>query len=126
MSRMVPTFKLTEQQKCSLTNHLNEQLAGVRYVVENAYGILKGRFGLLNRDLKCATEDIRRATILITAVFTLHNFLIDEQDETPIQPVFREIVDDEEEEQGEGEGNNSIKTRDILWRAQCRYEHRRR
>lgn len=125
-SRMVPTFKLTEQRKCSLTSHLNEQLAGVRYVVENAYGILKGRFRLLNRDLECATEDITRATTLITAIFTLHNFLIDEQDETPIEPVFREIVNDEEEEQGEREGNNSIKTRDILWRARCKYEHRRR
>ena len=81
----------------------------------------------MNRDLECATEDITRATTLITAIFTLHNFLIDVQDETPIEPVFREIVNEEEEEQGEGEGerNDSIKTRNILWRARCKYEHRR-
>ena len=98
-------------------------MAGVQYVIENAFGILKGRFRLLNRNLECATDDVKRATTLITAIFTLHNFLVHEQDPTRVEPIFRAVTEDEDDLEEE-EGNNGIKTRDILWRAQCQYENR--
>jgi hypothetical protein len=84
--------------------------------------VLKGRFRLLNRNLECATNDVKRATTLITAIFTLHNFLIDEQDPICIEPIFRAVTEDEDDL--EEEGNNGTKTRDIPWRARCQYENR--
>jgi hypothetical protein len=38
---------------------------------------LKARFRLLNRALECSREHIIRASYLITAIFVMHNFLID-------------------------------------------------
>jgi hypothetical protein len=122
--RTVSIFKLTESQKCPITKSLNTQLAGVRYCVENAFGILKGRFRILGRPLECATEDIRRTCLLITSLFTLHNYLIDEADDTVIEQIARgpnEIRDDEHEENGNNNANQTV-TRNILWRHRCWYE----
>jgi hypothetical protein len=97
-------------------------LTGIRYIIENVFDILKDRFRLLNRNLKCATKDVKRAITLITAIFILYNFLIDEQDPTHIKPIFRTVTEDEDDL--EEEGNNGTKTRDIPWRARCQYENR--
>ena len=35
--------------------------------------------------MKCAADDVRRAVILITAAFILHNFLIDEKDQSVVE-----------------------------------------
>ena len=70
----------------------------------------------MNHNLECATDDVKRATTLITAIFTLHNFLVNERDPTRIEPIFRAVTEDEDDLEEE-EGNNGIKTRDILWRA---------
>jgi hypothetical protein len=64
---------------------------------------LKADSDSLNRDLECGIEDITRAITLITAIFTLRNFLIDEQDETPMEAVFRYIVNDVENREKEKE-----------------------
>ena len=85
-ARIVTTFKNTDCARCSITKHLNQKLAGARYYVENAFGICKGRFRILNRPLECATEDITRAVTLVVAICILHNFLIDVRDETDIIP----------------------------------------
>jgi hypothetical protein len=34
---------------------------------------------------------------VITAIFTLQNFLIDEQDPTHIEPIFRAAIEDEDD-----------------------------
>lgn len=122
-SRVVPTFKISECSRCPLTKRLNRKLAAARYSVENAFGICKGRFRIFNRPLECAARDLKRTMFLILAVFTLHNFLLQEQDNTIIEPVFRgenERFNDEEERPVEGNERND--TRDILlrhmrWRA---------
>jgi hypothetical protein len=44
-------------------------------------------FSTLNRALECANEDIVWVSYLITAIFILYNFLIDEHDDTPIDAV---------------------------------------
>jgi DDE superfamily endonuclease len=85
-SRMVPTFKTTECNRCPITKKLNYKLASIRYSIENAFGLCKGRFRLLNRPLESAKEDIVRAIKLIATIFILHNFLIDVQDNTDIEP----------------------------------------
>ena len=89
----------------------------------NAFGICKGRFILLNRPLECAKEDIIRASFLITAIFILHNFLIEENANTPIEVDQHSVVDangvqngntdDVDEEEGD------IQTRDILLQHMC-------
>lgn len=87
--QMVTTFGVTECSRCPITKQLNKKLSSVRYSVENAFGICKGRFRVLNRALECAGEDVERAIILIVAIFTVHNFLIDEKDQTEVEPVAR-------------------------------------
>ena len=118
-SRVVPTFK---NHQCSTRDirKLNAKLAGIRYSVENTFGICKGRFRLLNRPLECAKDDVIKASYLITAIFVLHNFLIDEDDETLVTPVEDSVEDDDEENEGgieqAVEHDDEIKTRDILLR----------
>ena len=68
---------------------LSKRLGGIRYCVEHAFGICKGRFRILDRPLVCAKEDTARPVVLISSILTLHNFLIDENDSTVIEPVFR-------------------------------------
>ncbi len=78
---LVTTFKVTETSD-EIINALNKKLGGARYHVENAFGILKGRFRIFQRPLECACEDIRFAIVLISAIFVLHNFLIDVRDDS--------------------------------------------
>lgn len=122
--RMVPMYKITDTNQNVITKNLNEQLAGIRYCIENAFGMLKGRFRVLNRDLECAAEDVKRATLLITSIFTIHNFLIDERDETIIEPIIRDPEEHNmaRDEEGNEVGNENTSTRDILWRHRCWYE----
>ena len=97
-------------------------MAGARYYVENAFGICKGRFRILNRPLECATEDITRAITLVAAVCILHNFLIDVRDETEIIPDLRSeeerFVTQEDGDVIDEQGEDGIgaMTRDILLR----------
>ena len=117
--RSVPTYQLSSQGD-PITRHLNEQLAAVRYCIENAFGILKGRFRILNRDMECASEDMGRAIRLILTIFTLHNFLVDRVDAVVIEPILR---DAEEQELGVMNAQDrDVGTRDILWRHRCYYE----
>lgn len=76
---LVTTFKVTETAD-PIINTLNKKLGGAWYHIENAFGILKGRFRIFQSPLECAGEDIRFAITLISAIFVLHNFLIDIQD----------------------------------------------
>src|SRR5436190_1997307 len=73
----VPTFKTTECRQNPLTKQLNQKLSSIRYCIEQAFGICKNRFRLFNRPLECAKDDVKQATKLITAIFTLHNFLLE-------------------------------------------------
>jgi hypothetical protein len=122
-SRIVPTFKNNECNRNRDIKKLNAKLASIRYCVENAFGICKGRFRLLNRALECAKEDVIRASFLITAIFVLHNFLIDESDDTPINAepnavddanLNEDMTDDERENNLNEHGG--MPTRDILLR----------
>jgi len=79
---IVPTFKLGECNSDPVVAALNGKLGGARYRVENAFGILKGRFQIFQRPMNCSTEDVRFAILLISACFVLHNFLIDVRDES--------------------------------------------
>lgn len=78
---LVTTFKTTECRDPIIAK-LNKKLGGARYHVENAFGILKGRFQIFQRPLQCAKEDLEFAVTLMTACFVLHNFLIDIKDDS--------------------------------------------
>jgi hypothetical protein len=127
-SRVVPTFKNNECNRDRDIKKLNAKLAGIRYCVENAFGICKGRFRLLNRPLESAKEDVVRTSYLITAIFVLHNFLIDRCDDTPVEVVLArdadggndsrlDANDDENNEQGGQEGfpTHNILLRHMYW-----------
>ena len=73
----------------------NKRLGGARYHVENAFGILKARFQIFNRPLASGSEDLPFTVKLICAIFVLHNFLIDVQDEST--EVDLNSIDDEGE-----------------------------
>jgi hypothetical protein len=121
-TRFVPTYGPTITKRNPITAELSKRLGGIRYCVEHAFGICKGRFRILDRPLECAKEDTARAVVLISSILTLHNFLIDENDSTVIEPVFRtgrEIID---VDHGDAVGpdarvqNAKDSTREILWR----------
>jgi len=101
---MVTTFKMTETNSDIAIFALNRKLGGARYHVENAFGILKARFQIFERALDCAREDVRFAIILCGTAFILHNFLIDEKDnslEEELEKVnnVRQTEEEEEEEE---------------------------
>jgi DDE superfamily endonuclease len=83
---MVTTFKATECNSDHIIRALNRKLGAARYHVENAFGILKMRFQLFKKPLECAMEDTRIAIYLTSAIFVLHNFLIDIRDSVTIEP----------------------------------------
>ena len=118
----VTTYKLNECDRNRFVAVLNRPLGRARYHIENAFGILKGRFQLLSRPLLSGSEDLPFTVHLIAAIFELHNFLIDSQDELPEvdedHVVAAPSVDDVEVE---GRGNirpvgEVETTRDILLR----------
>jgi hypothetical protein len=134
-ARIVPTFRNCECNRSRHVKELNMKLAGIRYYIENAFGILKARFRLLNRPLECSREDIIRTSYLITAIFVMHNFLIDEGDDVFEATYTKsECIDNfihvnkyEDEDQDEdrderfvgvegGEDDDVPRTRDILLR----------
>ena len=95
-------FKVTETSDIVI-NALNKKLGGARYHVENAFGILKGRFRIFSLPLEHSVQDVRLVILLISAIFVLHNFLIDVQDTTEDWDDMREL-----------EGNNIPKDNDQL------------
>lgn len=121
-SRVVTTYKTTECSESAITKRLNRKLASVRYCIENAFGICKGRFRILNRPLECAAEDINRAIMLIVSIFTVHNFLIEEHDETEIQLVERsenerfQTARGDDSTMGLEDEDTLDSTRNVLWR----------
>jgi hypothetical protein len=101
---------------------LNKRLSSVRYIIEQAFGVCKAQFRLLNRPLECAREEIIKATYLITAILVVHNFLIEEDDDTVIEvrasnqevnPLDGDASFPNSEDRDDFQG---IKTRDILLR----------
>src|SRR5436305_10520217 len=123
---IVTTYKVTECDADPDVAALNRRLGGARYHVENAFGIMKGRFRIFKIELANGSEDIYFTNYLIAAIFILHNFLIDERDE--IAEEERDIVDilprQEASEVGNNGGGNGGRnredqeetTRDILLR----------
>ena len=73
----------------------------------------------MNHSLECAREDVVHAAYLITAIFIVHNFLIDESDDTVINVAKNGVVeggDQNGDTYEEEQGDEGIKTRDILFR----------
>lgn len=96
---------LTEEQV-----HYNKALSQARVVVEQAYGILKGRWRNL---LKPMEEHISTASITIMACCVLHNICIDVGDPTEIDPECDEdsdslIIPDGHEQMGDSDIRNAI------------------
>ena len=121
---VVSTFKVTECDADRTVHHLNYRLSKARYHVENAFGLLKGRFQIFAKDLVSAAGDIPFAVHLIASIFVLHNFLIDEQDEVregevaeeEIDQRIQEIMDNENNDNMEGNQDENVNTHQALLR----------
>jgi hypothetical protein len=103
-SRIVTTFRNTDCHRDRDIRRLNAKLAGIRYCVENAFGICKARFRLLNRPLESAKEGIKWPVYLITAICIIHNFLINEGDEL----LEEENVQAKDPNQEDGDGEDDV------------------
>lgn len=118
---LVTTFKISECDNSRLIAKLNKKLGGARYHVENAFGILKGRFRILQRPLECAGEDVCLAIKLTGAIFILHNFLLDVQDTAEIESVEIEDGENPDDMEDNQMDNEDMCTRNVLIR-HMRYE----
>lgn len=85
--------------------HFNKILSSMRMIVEQAFGILKGRWRILSKELYCV--DLERIVKIIHACCILHNLCIDNgdllledieiNDETEEDNVESENITDDEE-----------------------------
>lgn len=100
---VVTTFDMNEVRSDPAVRYLNHCLSVLRYHVECAFGILKGRFRILQRPLDLAIHDVRHASVLSESLFALHNFAfahednVDEQEERAMIAAFREAQHGREE-----------------------------
>jgi len=105
---LATTYTNDECNADASVSHLNNRLGKARYIVENAFGLLKGRFQIFEKPLRSGSEDLPFAVHLIASCFVLHNFLIEEQDveseemfrpqiERQIEIIREEDVDSENE-----------------------------
>ena len=117
----VMTYKVTECADASIC-HLNFRLSKARYCVEHVFGILKGRFQIFEKPLRCAVEDFPFCVQLIASICVIHNFLIDWRDIVREKDIFTPPVtalnseepgtisneddDDDDDDIPEGEQNN--------------------
>src|SRR5205814_1957119 len=117
------TYKVTECADDSV-RHLNFYLSKARYHVEHAFGLLKGRFQIFEKPLRCAAEDFPFCVQLIASICVIHNFLIDWRDIVREKDIFTPPVtalnseepgtisneddddDDDDDDIPEGEQNN--------------------
>ena len=113
---LVTTYKVSECDADDSVCHLNFRLSKAQYHVENAFGLLKGRFQIFEKPLRCAAEDLPFALHLIASICVLYNFLIDVQDqvhegEVPMQEIEEQLQnggDDEDSEDGEDDIDENI------------------
>jgi hypothetical protein len=107
----VTTYKITEYDADPAIRKLNQLLSKARCHVEHAFGLIKGRFKILEKPLKCAAEDFPFSMHLIASIFVMHNFLIDTHDQNAETGDVRdihttlneEIVDSEDDLENNGE-----------------------
>lgn len=120
---MVTTYKVTECNADRSVSHLNFELSKARYQVENAFGLLKGRFQVFEKPLRSAGEDLPFSVRLIASICVIHNFLIDARDTIPEADILRAVAerngsvaeDDVDEEIGAaGEQNYEGATREAF------------
>jgi hypothetical protein len=84
---IVTTYKVYKCDRDPSICKLNWCLSKVRYHVEHAFGLLKGRFQIFTKPLTFTAEDYAFAIHLIASTFVMHNFLIDTQDAVPDRDV---------------------------------------
>ena len=113
---MMTTYKTTEILSDSIVRELNRKLGGARYHVEHAFEILKERFQIFKKPLKCSHEDVRLAIILTSSIFIIHNFLIEVNDDYDIS--LEPIIDTEHmrDENDNDDQEEDMSTRAVLLR----------
>jgi hypothetical protein len=104
---LVTTFKVTECNADPSVRHLNHRLSKARYIVENTFGLLKGRFQVFEKPLRCAAGDVPFAVRLIASICVIHNFLLDAQDQFVEEEALMQEIE-EERRNADGDGDNGI------------------
>jgi len=88
---------------------LNFRLSKAQYLVENAFGLLKGQFQIFEKPLRCATKDLPFAVHLIASICVIHNFLIDIQDRFAEEEVSMQEIEEQQRNGGDGgDGEDDI------------------
>lgn len=123
----VTTYGPDECDRSHFVAVLNRRLGCAQYHAENAFEILKSRFPLLSRPLPSGSEDLPFTVHLIAAIFVLHNFLIDSQDELQeVNENHAEAILSANDVEGGGNIHTTVRgeetTRDILLRHIRYYE----
>jgi hypothetical protein len=77
--QFITTYTMAQTKADPDVLAFNCQLAGMRHIVECAFGILKMRFRVLQK-LHVAQYSPKNATIIIAALCIVHNFLISHND----------------------------------------------
>jgi hypothetical protein len=73
--QIITTYTMPQARASADVKHFNRQLSKMRYTVECAFGILKGRFRVLQK-LHVASSSPVKASFIIAALCVVHNFLI--------------------------------------------------
>jgi DDE superfamily endonuclease len=83
----VTTYKTTQCDADPSVRQLNSHLNEARYHVEQAFGLLKGRFKIFEKPLTSAAQDLPFSLHLITSICIVHNFLIDSRDAVSVEDI---------------------------------------
>lgn len=74
---MVTTYEMNQINQSAKVRQCDQALSAVRYQVEQAFGILKGRFRLLTKSIYQNFDFVAK---FVFAICFIHNFLIAERD----------------------------------------------
>ncbi|OWZ06383.1 Nuclease HARBI1 [Phytophthora megakarya] len=76
---LVTMYEIAETLSDVVVSELNRNLAGMRYPVECAFGVLKSRWRALSRPIEIAKSSLHDMPTLVSAICILHNLVIDER-----------------------------------------------
>ena len=73
---MVTTYEMTEVNSNVDIKRFNRRLSAMRFIVENAFGVLKGRWRVLLDGVMYGQHDIEVVCTYILSLCILHNYLM--------------------------------------------------
>lgn len=107
---MVTTYEMSQIIQSAKVRKSSQALSAVRYQVEHAFGVSKGRFRLLAKPIH---QDFSFVPRLVFAICSVHNLLIVKRDHIDQSDVLLDIACDGHEQLRAQEGSSAA-TRRII------------